>query len=73
MKKEYQQELIFPDTALQFYMGVLKAQIEEHCVDDEVVISYRMLVNQEKDYLSKEEWLNEQVKKIDNELKDINR
>lgn len=73
MKKEYQQELIFPDTALQFYMGVLKAQIEEHCVDDEVVKSYRMLVNQEKDYLSKEEWLNEQVKKIDNELKDINR
>ena len=73
MKKEYQQELIFPDTALQFYMGVLKAQIEEHCVDDEVVKSYRMLVNQEKDYLSKEEWLNEQVKKLDNELKEINR
>lgn len=72
-KSIYKTELLLPDTALQFYMGVLKAQIEEHCVDDEVVESYRMLVNQEKEYLSKEEWLNEQAKKINNELKKIDK
>ena len=69
MKNEYQSELLFPDTALQFYMGVLKAQLEEHCVDNEVVRSYQQLVNQEKDYLNKEDWLNEQVQKLNNELK----
>ena len=73
MKNEYQSELLFPDTALQFYMGVLKAQLEEHCVDNEVVRSYQQLVNQEKDYLNKEEWLNEQVQKLNNELKKFNR
>ena len=55
VKCVYQSELLFPDTALQFYMGVLKAQLEEHCVDNEVVRSYQQLVNQEKDYLNKEE------------------
>ena len=50
-------------------MGVLKAQLEEHCVDNEVVRSYQQLVNQEKDYLNKEEWLSEQVQKLNNELK----
>ena len=69
MKKKYQSELLFPDTALQFYMGMLKAQIEAHCVDNEVVECYRLLVNQEKDYLKQEEWLNEQVMKINNDLK----
>ena len=69
MKNEYQSELLFPDTALQFNMGVLKAQLEEHCVDNEVVRSYQQLVNQEKDYLNKEDWLNEQVQKLNNELK----
>ena len=67
----YQSELLFPDTALQFYMGVLKAQLEELCVDNEVVRSYQQLVNQEKDYLNKEDWLNEQVQKLNNELKKI--
>ncbi len=71
MKNEYQSELLFPDTDLQFYMGVLKAQLEEHCVDNEVVRSYQQLVNQEKDYLNKEEWLSEQVQKLNNELKKI--
>ena len=71
MKNEYQSELLFPDTALQFYMGVLKAQLEEHCVDNEVVRSYQQLVNQEKDYLNKEEWLSEQVQKLNNELQKI--
>lgn len=69
MKKKYQSELLFPDTALQFYMGMLKAQIEAHCVDNEVVECYRLLVNQEKDYLKQEDWLNEQVRKINTELK----
>ena len=69
MTKKYQSELLFPDTALQFYMGMLKAQIEAHCVDNEVVESYRLLVNKEKDYLKQEEWLNEQVMKINNDLK----
>ena len=69
VKCVYQSELLFPDTALQFYMGVLKAQLEEHCVDNEVVRSYQQLVNQEKDYLNKEEWLSEQVLKLNNELK----
>ena len=73
MKNEYQSELLLPDTALQFYMGVLKAQLEEHCVDNEVVRSYQQLVNQEKDYLNKEEWLSEQVQKLNNELKKFNR
>ena len=73
VKCVYQSELLFPDTALQFYMGVLKAQLEEHCVDNEVVRSYQQLVNQEKDYLNKEEWLSEQVQKLNNELKKFNR
>ena len=73
VKCVYQSELLFPDTALQFYMGVLKAQLEEHCVDNEVVRSYQQLVNQEKEYLNKEEWLSEQVQKLNNELKKFNR
>ena len=73
VKCVYQSELLFPDTSLQFYMGVLKAQLEEHCVDNEVVRSYQQLVNQEKEYLNKEEWLSEQVQKLNNELKKFNR
>lgn len=68
----YSDEMIFPDTALQLYMGVLKAEIEENYIEKEVVDKYRLLVMQEKEYLSKEEWLRKQVKLIDEELLKLN-
>ena len=64
--------MIFPDTALQLYMGVLKAEIEENCIEKEVVKKYRLLSMQEKEYLSKEKWLSKQVKLIDEELLKLN-
>lgn len=64
--------MIFPDTALQLYMGVLKAEIEENCIEKEVVNKYRLLSMQEKEYLSKEKWLSKQVKLIDEELLKLN-
>ena len=64
--------MLFPDTALQLYMGVLKAEIEEDYIEKEVVDKYRLLVMQEKEYLSKEKWLNKQVKLIDEELLKLN-
>ena len=53
-------------------MGVLKAEIEEEYIEKEVVDKYRLLVMQEKEYLSKEEWLRKQVKLIDEELLKLN-
>ena len=72
INRRYKEELLFPDTALQLYMGVLKAEIEENYIEKEVVDKYRLLVMQEKEYLSKEEWLNKQVKQIDEELLKLN-
>lgn len=68
----YSDEIRFPDTALQLYMGVLKAEIEKNCIEKEAVDKYRLLAMQEKEYLSKEEWLSKQVKLIDEELLKLN-
>lgn len=66
--KKFSDELNCSDTALQLYMGIVKAQLEFNNVVPEIKDEVLKRIEEEKSYLANEKWLSNQANKIKEEL-----
>lgn len=66
--KKFKAELITPDTDLQVYMGIAKAQVEQKEVLTDIKEATEKKMKEEWEYLEAEKWLGEQAEKLKTNL-----